>query len=158
LALLGCGSPAAPTGGTAAIDIGAVSVADGGRAVWGRGIDVTVTLTASDNLLSPARNIHVGVGRVPFYVCLSEDGVRFTSQCAAGLGIGQVQARVVAPSESSGIARTTHLIAFVIPPEDYGTPVMAFVRFLGGDTVPASALAVRVVPWRIDFETAAGPS
>lgn len=151
LALLGCDSPAMPTGGTATLAVTGVSVEDGGRSAWGRGVDVSVMLTASDDMLRTVRNVHVGAGRVAFYVCLSEDGVRFTSQCGTGLGIGQVRARVVGPPESSGIMRTSHLIAFVIPPEDYGTPVMAFVRFLGGDTVPASALAVHVLPWRIDW-------
>lgn len=150
-ALVACGSPAAPSRGTAGVTITGVSVEDGGRWVWGRGVDLRLTVTASDDLLSPARNIHVGTGRVPFYVCLSDDGVRFTSQCQAGLGLGQLQARVVGPPESSGILRTSHLIVFVIPPEDYGAPVTAFVRFLGGHTVPANALAVHVLPWRIDW-------
>jgi hypothetical protein len=146
-----CDSPVAPTGGAATVMLTGVSVANGGSAVWGRGIDLALSITASDELVGTMRNVHVGTGRVPFYVCLSEDGVRFTSQCQSGLGVGQVQARVVGPSESSGIAVTSHLIAFVIPPEDYGIPVTAFVRFLGGHTVPQSALAVHVLPWRIEW-------
>jgi hypothetical protein len=133
-----------------------VSVENGGSMVWGRGVDLSLTITASDDLLRTVRNVYVGAGRVPFYVCLSEDGVHFTSQCQAGLGVGQAQARVIGPSESSGIAVTSHLIAFVIPPEDYGVPVTAFVRFLGGHTVPQSALAVHVLPWRIEWHGAEG--
>lgn len=154
--LSGCGSQVSPTGGAATVALTSVSVPEGGTSVWGRGVDVSLAITASDNLLQPMRNVHVGTGRVPFYVCLSEDGVRFTSQCQSGLGVGQVLARVIGPSQSSGITTTSHLIAFVIPPEDYGIPVTAFVRFLGGDTVPPSALAVHVLPWRIEWRSADG--
>ena len=154
--LAGCGGPTAPTGGSATVTVTGASVANGGSTVWGRGVDVSLTITASDDLIRTIRNVHVGAGRVAFYVCLSEDGVHFTSQCSAGLGVGAVQARVIGPSESLGIAVTSHLIAFVIPPEDYGVPVTAFVRFLGGDTVPPSALAVHVLPWRIEWHGAEG--
>lgn len=152
--LTGCDSPTAPTGGTATVTLTGVSVPNGGTAVWDRGVDLALTITASDDLLRTIRNVHVGSGRVAFYVCLSQDGVTFTSQCQAGLGVGPVQARVVGPSESSGIAVTSHLIAFVIPPEDYGTPVTAAIRFLGGHSVPSSALAVHVLPWRIEWRRA----
>ena len=154
--LVGCDSPTAPTGGTATVNVTGASVANGGSTVWGRGVDVSLTITASDDLVRTIRNVHVGTGRVPFYICLSQDGVHFTSQCQAGLGVGPVQARVVGPSESLGIAVTSHLIAFVIPPEDYGVPVTAFVRFLGGHTVPPSALAVHVLPWRIEWHGVEG--
>jgi hypothetical protein len=83
--------------------------------------------------------------------------VHFTSQCQAGLGVGSdVQARVPGPSESLGISLTTYLIAFVIPVEEYGTPVTAFYRFGRDNTVPSSALASDVFPWVIHWEPAPG--
>lgn len=151
-ALTACESPVAPAGGTAGITVTGASVTDGGSWFQGLGVDVSLSITASPDLLAGDRNVWVGTNRVPFYLCLSADGVRFTSQCQAGLGLGTVQARVVGPSESFGISRTTHLIAFVIPPEDYGLPVTAFIRFGGGDTVPASALATHVLRWEINWE------
>ena len=156
VAQLSCGSAIAPSRGTATIAITGVSVENGGVATQGFGLDVNLTLTASAELLESSRGVnpYVGSGRLPFYLCLSADGVHFTSQCQAGLGIGNTQARVVGPSASLGIPVTTHLIAFVIPVEEYGTPVTAFVRFLGGDTVPPSALAVDVLPWVIHWEPA----
>jgi hypothetical protein len=115
---------------------------------------VSLTLTASEDLLQSSRmaNPYVGAGRLPFYLCLSTDGVHFTSQCLSGLGIGSVDARVIGPSEPFNIRETSHLIAFVIRPEDYGVPVTAFVRFGAGDVVPASALAVQALPWVIHWE------
>jgi hypothetical protein len=150
-----CSNPAAPSRGTASIEITGVLLEEGGSAVAGRGLDLTVGLTASAELLQTSRGVnpYVQTGRLPFYVCLSADGVHFTSQCLAGVGIGEdIQVRVIGPSASSGIAMTTHLIAFVIPVEEYGLPVTAFTRFLGGDTVPASALAVHVLPWVVRWQ------
>jgi hypothetical protein len=158
-ALLSCTSPAAPTRGTASIRITGVSVENGSTVPLGSGIDVTLTLTASADLLRSGGTVNpfVGAGRLPFYLCLSADGVHFTSQCQAGLGIGSdVQARVPGPSASLGISLTTHLIAFVIPVEEYGTPVTAFYRFGRDDTVPPSALAVDVFPWVIQWAPGSG--
>jgi hypothetical protein len=154
-ALSSCAGPAAPSRGTASITITGVAVENGGTATAGQGLDATVTITASDDLLasSSKANPYVGAGRLPFYLCLSTDAVHFTSQCQAGLGLGaNVQVRVAGPTEALNIPVTTHLIAFVIPPEEYGVPVTAFTRFLGGATVPASALAVHVLPWVIHWE------
>ena len=154
-ALSSCGGPSAPSRGTASITITGVAVENGGVATAGQGLDATLTITASDNLLesSSKANPYVGSGRLPFYLCLSADGVHFTSQCQAGLGLGgNVQVRVVGPTEALNITQTTHLIAFVVPPEEYGTPLTAFTRFLGGGTVPPSALAVHVLPWVIHWE------
>ena len=149
-----CDSPAAPSRGTASIAITGASVENGGTSTMGFGVDVSLTLTASPELLEASRmaNPYVGAGRLPFYLCLSADGVRFTSQCVAGLGIGSVQARVIGPTESFGIRETTHLIAFVIPAEEYGVPLTAFVRFGTGNTVPQSALAAQTLPWVIHWE------
>jgi hypothetical protein len=158
--LVSCGGPSAPSGGTASIAITGVSVENGGSATQGFGLDATVTLTADDQLLQASRTVnpYVGAGRLPFYLCLSVDGVHFTSQCQAGIGIGNnIEVRVPGPSESFGISLTTHLIAFVIPPEEYGTPVTAFVRFGAGNTVPASALAVHVLPWVIHWQPRPAP-
>ena len=154
MALLACGGPTAPSG-TATITITGVSVENGGSATQGLGLDTTLTITASDELLRSSSNVnpYVGNGRLPFYLCLSTDGVHFTSQCQAGLGIGaNVQARVTGPSESFGISMTTHLIALVIPVQDYGTPLTAFVRYGAGNTVPSTALAVHVLPWVIHWQ------
>lgn len=154
-ASLSCDSPAAPSRGTASIAITGVSVEDGGSAVQGRGLDMTLAITASAELLQTSRGVnpYVQGGRLPFYVCLSADGVHFTSQCQAGIDIGEnVQVRVTGPSESFGISQTSHLIAFIIPVEEYGLPVTAFTRFLGGDVVPPSALAVHVLPWVIHWQ------
>ena len=151
--LLACASPSAPSRGTASIAITSVAVADGGEALQGRGVDVTLSLTATPDLLESNRGANPYVGaRLPFYVCFSADGSRFTSTCLAGVDVGeQVLTRVIGPTESFGISRTTHLIAFVIPASEYGLPVTAFVRFGAGDTVPPSALAVHVLPWSIDW-------
>jgi hypothetical protein len=153
-AVLSCDSPAAPTTGSASIAITGASVANGGTWVMGLGVDVSLTVTASDDLLQSSRmaNPYVGAGRLPFYVCLSIDGVHFTSQCVSGLGLGNVEARVIGPTESFNIRETTHLIAFVIPAEDYGVPLTAFTRFGAGDVVPRSALAVQALPWVIHWE------
>lgn len=159
LALVSCGGPTAPSRGTASIAITGVSVENGGSATAGRGLDVTLTLAATADLLesSATVNPYVGAGRLPFYLCLSADGVHFTSQCVAGIGIGSdVQARVVGPTESLGTPQTSHLMAFVIPVEEYGVPVTAFYRFGSGGTVPASALAVDVLPWVIHWEPRPG--
>jgi hypothetical protein len=158
-AVLSCDSPTAPTKGTASIAITGASVPNGGTWVMGLGVDVTLTLTVTDDLLQSSRNAnpYVGAGRLPFYVCLSTDGVRFTSQCLSGLGLGNIEARVVGPSESFNIRETSHLIAFVIPAEDYGVPVTAFTRFGAGDVVPPSALAVQALPWVIHWEPRPAP-
>lgn len=154
LAVSSCDNPAAPTKGTASIAITGASVANGGIWAMGLGVDVSLTVTATDDLLQASRmaNPYVGAGRLPFYLCLSADGVHFTSQCLSGLGLGNVEARVIGPSESFNVRETTHLIAFVIPAESYGVPVTAFVRFGAGDVVPPSALAVQVLPWVIHWE------
>lgn len=159
-ALLSCGGPTAPSRGTATIAITRVLVDNGGTATQGLGLDVDLTITASSELLDASRNAnqYVGAGRLPFYLCLSADGVHFTSNCQAGIGIGPgVQARVTGPTESFNIPLTTHVIAFVIPPADYGTPLTAFVRFGAGATVPASALSVDVLPWVIHWEPRPAP-
>jgi hypothetical protein len=159
ITLTSCGSPTAPSRGTASIAITDVAIGNGGSTSAGLGLDVTLTLTASEELLTSSSTInpYVGAGRLPFYLCLSADGVHFTSQCVAGLGIGAgVQARVVGPTEALGIPVTTHLIAFVTPVEEYGVPVTAFYRFGAGNTVPTSALAVDVVPWVIHWEPRPG--
>jgi hypothetical protein len=149
----------APSRGTASIAITGASVENGGSSPMGFGVDVSLTLTASPELLNASRmaNPYVGAGRLPFYVCLSADGVHFTSQCQSGLGIGSVQARVTGPTEQFGIRETTHLITFVIPAEEYGVPVTAFVRFGAGDTVPSVALAAEALPWVIHWEPRPGP-
>lgn len=154
LAMMSCDNPAAPSTGSASIAITGASVTNGGTWVMGLGVDVSLSLTASEGLLQSSRmaNSYVGAGRLPFYLCLSADGVHFTSQCLSGLGIGNVEARVIGPSESFNIRETSHLIAFVIPPEEYGVPVTAFVRFGAGDIVPRSALTVQVLPWVIHWE------
>lgn len=149
-----CGSPAAPSRGSASISITGASVENGDVSFSGFGLDVMLTLQATGDLLEANRgaNPYIPPGRLPFYLCLSADGIHFTSQCQAGVGIGNVEARVVGPPETS-FPVTTHLIAFVIPPAEYGTPVTAFVRFGQGSTVPPSALAVHVLPWVIRWQT-----
>lgn len=153
--LAACSSnQAAPSRGTASLAITGVNVADGGEARQGLGVDVTLSLTATADLLESNRAANSFVGpRLPFYVCFSADGVRFTSTCLAGVDVGErVTARVIGPTESLGISMTTHLIAFVVPASEYGVPVTAFTRFGAGDTVPASAQAVHVLPWVIHWK------
>ena len=130
LALLSCDSQTAPGRGTASVAITGASVDNGGTWFMGLGVDVTLRVTATPELLASSRsaNPYVGAGRLPFYLCFSADGVHFTSQCQSGLGINEVQARVIGPSESFNIRETTHLIAFVIPPEEYGVPVWHSVQ------------------------------
>jgi hypothetical protein len=158
--LLGCSNPTSPSTGTASVAITAVGVENGGSALQGRGVDVTVALTAGEDLLrsNQAANPFVGP-RLPFYVCLSADGSTFTSTCLAGIDLGEGRlTRVIGPTASFNISATTHLIAFVIPAAQYGLPVTAFGRFGTGDSVPASALAVHVLPWVINWEAAAASS
>ena len=157
-ALLGCSNPSSPsTTGTASIAITNVAVANGGSALQGRGVDVTVSLTASQDLLESNRTANPFVGaRLPFYLCLSADGSTFTSTCLSGIDVGEGRlTRVIGPTASFNISATTHLIAFVIPAAQYGLPVTAFGRFGTGDSVPPSALAVHVLPWVINWESSA---
>jgi hypothetical protein len=149
-----CSNPTAPSRGTASIAITGVAVADGGEALQGLGVDVRLSVTATADLLESNRAANPFVGpRLPFYVCFSADGARFTSTCLAGVDVGErVAARVVGPTESFGISMTTHVIAFVLSAEEYGLPVTAFTRFGAGDTVPASAQAVHVLPWVIHWK------
>ena len=144
-----CRGPTVPTPmhGTALVAVTAVLIADGSTQFYEHGVDVTLTITATDDLVprTEPRNL-------PFYLCLSEDGVHFTHLCQAGRGLGsEVRARVHGPPASSHIVRTSHLIAFVVPAEDFGTPVSAFSRYGRGDEVPSSALAVHVLPWVIQW-------
>src|SRR3954462_9030969 len=55
MALLACGGPTKPRG-TATITITGVSVENGGSATQGLGLDTTLTITASDELLQSSSN------------------------------------------------------------------------------------------------------